>query len=119
MVALKYAARYSGMTSFILTKLDVLSGFDEIKIAVGYEIHGKKVEDFPYDILDIQDAKPIYKTLPGWKEEIRGVTSIDKLPTNARKYVDYIRELLNIPLVMLSTGAGRGESIEAYNPFEG
>lgn len=118
MVSLKHSARYSGLTSFILTKLDVLSGFPEIKVCTGYKINGKETKNFPYEAKDLENVTPIYKTFKGWNEETKGITSIDKLPENAKKYVNWIKDYLGLPLVMMSTGAGRGESIESYNPFE-
>ncbi|MBN1115501.1 MAG: adenylosuccinate synthase [Oligoflexia bacterium] len=118
MVALRYAIRYAGITSLILTKIDILSGFPEIKVAVAYEINGKRYDEFPYDISVLYEAKPIYEILPGWKEDIKGASSLDELPENARNYVNWIVERAGIPLVMLSVGAQRGESIEAYNPFK-
>jgi len=137
MVCLKYAARYAGLTSFILTKLDVLSGFPEIKVAVAYEINGKRYEELPYDICTISDdkavykrlpgwtydictlpgVKPIYKTFHGWKEDLKTISNVEDLPKNAKHYVDWIKSELDIPLVMMSLGSQRGEGIEAYDPF--
>lgn len=118
MVCLKYVVRYSGLTSFILTKLDVLTGFPEIKVAVAYEINGKRYEDVPYDICNVKDLKIIYKTFPGWEEDLRNMSNIDDLPKNAKNYVKWIQEQVGIPLAMMSLGAQRGEGIESYNPFE-
>jgi adenylosuccinate synthase len=118
MVCLKYVVRYAGLTSFILTKLDVLSGFPEIKVAVAYELNGKRHEDIPYDVCSINGLKPIYETFPGWQEDLKGINNIDDLPLNAKNYVKWIQEQLGIPLAMLSLGAQRGENIESYNPFE-
>lgn len=119
MVCLKYVTRYAGLTSFILTKLDILTGFPEIKVAVAYEVNGKRHEDLPYDICSLSDAvTPIYKTFPGWTEDLKTATSIEQLPKNARDYVDWIRAELGIPMMMMSLGAQRGEGIESTNPFE-
>ena len=118
MVCLKYVVRYAGLTSFILTKLDVMSGFPEIKVAVAYEVNGKRYDDIPYDICSINGLKPIYETFPGWQEDLKGINNIEDLPVNAKNYVKWVQQELGIPLAMLSLGAQRGENIESYNPFE-
>ena len=117
MVCLKYVVRYAGLTSFILTKLDVLTGFPEIKVAVAYELDGKRYEDVPYDICNMTDLKPIYETFPGWSEDLHNIVDTDKLPTNAKNYVKWIQKQVGIPMAMMSLGAQRGEGIESYNPF--
>jgi len=117
MVCLKYVVRYAGLTSFILTKLDVLTGFPEIKVAVAYEIDGKRYEDVPYDICNMKDLKPIYETFPGWNEDLHNIVDTDKLPLNAKNFVKWIQKQVGIPMVMMSLGAQRGEGIESYNPF--
>jgi len=119
MVCLKYVVRYAGLTSFILTKLDVLTGFPEIKVAVAYEVNGKRYEDIPYDICSLgAHVKPIYRTFPGWTEDLKGASDISQLPKNARNYVDWIRSELGVPMMMMSLGAQRGEGIESTDPFE-
>jgi adenylosuccinate synthase len=119
MVCLKYVTRYAGLTSFILTKLDVLTGFPEIKVAVAYEVNGKRYDDLPYDIVSLSgDVKPVYKSFPGWTEDLKGATNIEQLPKNARDYVEWIKTELGVPMVMMSLGAQRGEGIESQNPFE-
>jgi adenylosuccinate synthase len=117
MVCLKYVVRYAGLTSFILTKLDVLTGFPEIKVAVAYEVNGKRYEDVPYDICNLTGIKPIYETFPGWEEDLRNISDINALPTNAKNYVNWIKDQVGIPMAMMSLGAQRGEGIESYNPF--
>ncbi|MEI6079784.1 MAG: adenylosuccinate synthase [bacterium] len=117
MVCLKYVVRYAGLTSFILTKLDVLTGFPEIKVAVAYEIDGKRYEDVPYDICNLTGIKPIYETFPGWTEDLRCISDTDKLPQNAKNFVNWVQKQVGIPMAMMSLGAQRGEGIESYNPF--
>jgi adenylosuccinate synthase len=119
MVCLRYVVRYAGLSSFILTKLDILSGFPEIKVAVAYEINGKQYEDLPYDLCALSgNVTPIYKTFPGWEEDLKSVKNIDDLPKNAKDYVNWIKQEMGIPLAMMSLGAQRGEGIESYDPFE-
>ena len=118
LVTLKHALRYGGLSSFVLTKLDVLSGFPEIKVAIAYEIDGEKVYDFPYDISKLEKAKPIYKTFTSWTEDLSKISDINKLPENAKIFVNWIAKELDIPMFMLSLGAARKESAVAHDPFE-
>src|SRR5687767_14791093 len=87
-VATRYAAELNGFDSMALTKLDVLDALEEIKVCVGYEIDGQRVETFPAVSHDLRLIKPVYETLPGWKSETLGTTEFDKLPKNARSYVE-------------------------------
>src|SRR5947208_1747450 len=85
-VATRYAAELNGFDSVALTKLDVLDALDEIKVCVGYEVDGKRVDTFPAVSSDLRQIKPVYESLPGWKSETLGLTEFEKLPANARKY---------------------------------
>jgi len=119
MVCLRYVARYAGLTSFVLTKLDILSGFPEIKVAVAYEINGKKHEELPYDLCALSGkVTPIYRTFPGWTEDLKKVRNVDDLPHNAKEYVNWITKEMGVPLALLSLGAQRGEGIQSHDPFE-
>lgn len=119
LLSLKYSTRVAGFSSFVLTKLDILSGFPEVKAVVAYEINGQRYDNFPADIsLLEQKVKPIYKVFEGWEEPISNLNSLDKLPKNARTYISWLEEELGIPLLMLSLGASRGENAELINPFE-
>lgn len=109
-VASRYGCRIQGATEVVLTVLDVLGYLDELPICVGYEIDGKVTKDFPATI-DLAKAKPVYEVLPGWKEEIRGITEYDKLPENCRKYIEFIEKELGVPVKMVSNGPGRHEII--------
>lgn len=107
-VATRYGCLMQGATDVVLTAIDVLEYLDEIKICVGYEIDGKVTKDFPVSrLLDI--AKPVYKVLPGWKCNIRGVTDYSKLPEEARNYVDFIESEIGVPIKLVSTGPKRDE----------
>ena len=109
-VASRYGCRIQGATEVALTVLDVLGYLDELPICVGYEIDGKVTKDFPTTI-ELKKAKPVYEVLPGWKEEIRGITEYDKLPENCRKYIEFIEKELGVPIKMVSNGPGRHEII--------
>ena len=109
-VASRYGCRMQGATEVALTVLDVLGYLDEIPVCVGYEIDGEVTRDFPVTA-KLAKAKPVYKVLPGWKEEIRGLTEYDKLPENCRKYIEFIEKELEVPITMVSNGPGRHEII--------
>lgn len=109
-VASRYGCRIQGATEVVLTVLDVLGYLDEIPICVGYEIDGKVTKEFPTTV-GLKKAKPVYEVLPGWKEEIRGITEYDKLPENCRRYIEYIEKELGVPVKMVSNGPGRSEII--------
>ena len=109
-VASRYGCRMQGATEVALTVLDVLGYLDEIPVCVGYEIDGEVTRDFPVTA-KLAKAKPVYKVLPGWKEDIRGITEYDKLPENCRKYIEFIEKELEVPITMVSNGPGRHEII--------
>ena len=110
-VATKYAAELNGFNSLALTKLDVLDALDEIKVCVGYEIDGERVETFPAVSQDLQKIKPIYKTLEGWKSETLGMTKIEDLPTKAREYVEFLSASIGVEIGLISTGPERDQTI--------
>ena len=107
----RYAARVNGLGSIALTKLDVLDDVAEIPVCVAYEIDGERVEDFPSDLGRLERAKPIYETLPGWKQTTVGIIEEDQLPENARAYVRFIENRLDVPIDLISTGPRREETI--------
>ena len=106
----RYGCRIQGATEVALTVLDVLGYLDELPICVGYEIDGKVTKDFP-TTRELKKAKPVYEGLPGWPEDIRGITEYDKLPENCRKYIEFIEKELGVPIKMVSNGPGRHEII--------
>ena len=110
-VASRYGCRIQGTTKVALTVLDVLGYLDEIPICVGYEIDGEVTKDFP-TTNKLKKAKPVYEVLPGWKEDIRGITEYDKLPENCRKYIEKIEEELGVPIAFVSNGPSRHEIIK-------
>ncbi|MDE7393438.1 MAG: adenylosuccinate synthetase, partial [Muribaculaceae bacterium] len=110
LVALKYAIMINGVTQLIMMKSDVLDGFDEIKACVAYEIDGKRVEDFPYDI-DSLNVKPVYITLPGWKTDMTAMKSEDQFPENFRRYIEFLEAELQTPITIVSIGPDREQTI--------
>jgi adenylosuccinate synthase len=110
-VAARYSARLSGVDELAVMLLDVLGGLDELKICSAYEIDGRRVTQFPSQIGDLERAVPVYETLPGWPEELDTVRSEHDLPTNARRYVDRIAELLDRPVSIVSVGPDRAQTI--------
>ncbi|GLC78702.1 adenylosuccinate synthase [Lacrimispora brassicae] len=109
-VASRYGCRIQGSTEVALTVLDVLGYLDELQICVGYEIDGKVTKDFPTTV-DLNRAKPVYTTLPGWKCEIKGIKNYEDLPENCRNYIEFIEKELETPITMVSNGPGRDEII--------
>ena len=109
-VASKYGCRLQGATDVAFTVLDVLGYLDEIPVCVGYEIDGEVTTEFP-TTAKLEKAKPVLKTLPGWKCDIRGIKKYEDLPENCRKYVEFIEEQIGFPITMVSNGPGRDDII--------
>ncbi|KPC82099.1 MULTISPECIES: adenylosuccinate synthase [Streptomyces] len=108
----RYATRVNGLTDFFLTKLDVLTGWEQIPVCVAYEIDGKRVEELPYNQSDFHHAKPIYENLPGWSEDITKAKTFGDLPKNAQAYVKALEEMSGAPISAIGVGPGRTETIE-------
>jgi len=117
LVVLREAAIVNGFTSLAVNKLDVLSGFDEVPIAVEWRIDGKLTGDFPMTLDEVARAEPVYETLPGWSEDITGVREFDALPANARRYIERIEAGTEVPVDLISVGPGRDETICRRAPF--
>lgn len=109
-VASKYGCRMQGTTDVAFTVLDVLGYLDEIPVCVGYEIDGEVTTEFPVTHL-LNRAKPVYKTLPGWKCDIRGIRKYEDLPENCRKYIEFAEEQIGYPVTLISNGPGREDII--------
>ena len=109
-VASKYGCRLQGTTDVAFTVLDVLGYLDEIPVCVGYEIDGEVTTDFPVTS-KLEKAKPVYKTLPGWKSDITGIKNYEELPENCRKYIEFVEEQIGYPITMVSNGPGRDDII--------
>src|SRR5437763_3143526 len=109
--ATRYAAEINGFWSVALTKLDVLDTLDEIKVCTGYRLDGEEVDYFPAVSQDLRRIEPIYETLPGWKSSTEGVTEMDKLPTEARNYVEFLSTSISVQIGLISTGPERTQTI--------
>ncbi|HEB84902.1 MAG TPA: adenylosuccinate synthase [Bacteroidetes bacterium] len=107
LVIARYAVRVNGLDSWAITKLDVLSHLDEIPVCVAYMYRGKPLEHFPTEPWVLDEVEPVYETLPGWREDISGVTRLAHLPPNCRRYLDYIREQTGVKVELVSVGAER------------
>ncbi len=110
-VATRYAAELNGFDSVALTKLDVLDALEEIKVCIGYEIDGERIDTFPAVSHDLGKIKPIYHTLKGWQSDTVGTTKISDLPENARKYVEFLSESIGVEIGLISTGPERDQTI--------
>ena len=115
-VATRYTTRLSGVDEIAVMLLDVLGGFDELKICTAYDIDGRRVERFPSHVDDLNRAVPIYETLPGWPEEITAVRDHAALPANARRYLDRLSQLLGRPVTIASVGPDRDQTIFIDRP---
>jgi adenylosuccinate synthase len=108
-VASKYSVTINNLTAINLTKLDILSDLDIIKIATKYVYHGKELETFPASAEILAEAEPIYEEMPGWKEDISNIKKISKLPKNALNYVNKIEELMGCPIEFVGVGVSRSQ----------
>ena len=107
----RFAVRINGLTDFFLTKLDVLTGCENITVCVAYEIDGKRVEEVPSSQTDFHHAIPIYEYLPGWSEDISKARALSDLPKNARDYIAFLEEISGAPMSAIGVGPGRDETI--------
>jgi adenylosuccinate synthase len=110
-VPLRYAVDVNSVSSIILNKLDILSGIDEIRLCVAYDIDGRRVERWPASAEEVARAVPVYETFPGWPEEIHGARTPDDLPPNARAYVEALAELAGVPITLVSVGPERTQTV--------
>lgn len=113
--ALRYAARVNGLDALAVTKLDVLSGLESIRVAMEYEVDGRRTGEFPVDALD--RARPIYREIEGWASALGGARSLDQLPTGARDLLDLITQETGCSLAAVGVGPGRDETIVLERPF--
>ena len=117
-VMVRQACATSGVNGLALTKLDVLDGFDEIKVCVGYKLNGREIDYFPAGLTDQAAVEPIYESMPGWKDSTRGARSWADLPAEAVKYVRRLEELVGKPCALVSTSPEREDVILMRDPFE-
>lgn len=109
---LNYSRMINGIERAAITKLDVLSYLDEIKVCVGYEINGKKLKSFPTDVNKLLNVSPIYETLPGWKKNISNIKYYDDLPSEAKDYLSFISQQSGFEISLISVGPSRQQTIE-------
>jgi len=116
-VALRRAVQLNGVTGLCVTKLDVLDGFEELKICTAYRLKGETIEAPPLNVHDWPDLEPVYESLPGWTDSVRDVREVENLPANARAYLDRMEELTGVPTHIISTGPERNQNIIRHYPF--
>jgi len=116
-VVARHAVRLNGLGALAVTKLDVLTGFEKVRVCTAYEYDGKRIDDFPASNEVLKRVTPVYQDLPGWTEPIGKARSLDDLPTNARRYVQCLQDLIGVPSCIVSVGARRRETILLHNPF--
>jgi adenylosuccinate synthase len=107
----RYATRINGVTDFVITKLDVLTGMDEVPVCVAYEVDGRRHDEVPMTQAEFARAVPIYETFPGWTEDISTARTLDELPRNARDYVLALEKMIKAPISAIGVGPGRDEVI--------
>lgn len=111
LVVLRYAARINGLTDLIITKLDILSGFDSLSVATAYSLDGETITELPIDQESFARCEPIYESVGGWQEDIMGVDTFEALPEAAQDYVDYIEEQSGLPVKLITVGPARAQTI--------
>ena len=117
-VSLRYAVAVNSVSSIMLNKLDILSGIEEICLCVAYEVDGERVDSWPSSADVLARATPIYERFPGWPEEIHDVRALGDLPEHTRRYVSRLEELAGVPIVLISVGPERTQTIErAARPY--
>lgn len=117
-VSLRRAVFSNSLTGLCVTKLDVLDGLEEIKICVGYDLRGERLQTPPMLMDRFGDCEPVYESMPGWQQSTVGITDLDHLPRAAKNYLQRIEAILEIPVDMVSTGPARDENIIVRHPFD-
>ena len=117
-VVLKDAARLNGLTGLAITKLDVLTTLNPVKICVAYDVDGVQRDTIPATIKELERCRPVFEELPGWQEDLRGVRRYEDLPANTKNYLKRVEELVGVPIQIVSVGPDREETIVVQNPFD-
>ncbi|MGE4266630.1 MAG: adenylosuccinate synthase [Deferribacterales bacterium] len=117
LVSLKFSVSINGINLIALTKLDVLSGLDKIRVCTAYEYDGKVLDKFPAELKYLDECVPVYTEFDGWKEDLTNVKSYDELPANAKKYVQFISDFLKVPYAIVSLGTDREQTIKLNELF--
>jgi len=110
-IAGRYSAKVNGFDALIITKLDILDGFETVKVCVAYEIDGERTENFPIDSSLLARSKPIYEELPGWSGSTAGITRPEDIPANAMTYIRFIEDILGVKASIISSGPRREETV--------
>ncbi len=110
-VALRYATRINGLTDIALTKLDVLSEFDRLKVCVAYETDQGRFDEFPRQQRVLYESRPVYEELPGWATDISAARTLDDLPQEAIDYIAYVEKSAGVPVTMVSVGPQRDATL--------
>src|SRR5258705_34445 len=111
-VIARYATRVNGITGYFLTKLDVLSGLDQVPVCVGYEVDGKRHDEIPMTQTEFHHAVPVYEYFDGWWEDISKARTFDELPANARAYVSAVEEMIGAPVCAVGVGPRRDQTLQ-------
>jgi len=114
-VIARYAARVNGVTDFVLTKLDVLTGLDTVPVCVAYDVDGVRHDEMPVNQSDFHHAVPVYEELPGWSEDISGARSVEDLPKAARAYVDTVEEMAGARISAIGVGPDRDQTVVVHD----
>lgn len=117
LVAVKYALRVCGINNLAITKADVLSGMENLQICTAYEYQGKRLTTVPADTTILENVKPVYETLPGWKEDLKQIRSVNDIPKNLARYMQFIEQYTQSKINLVSTGAGREHVIDIESAF--
>ncbi len=118
LVVIRHAMRANGLTSLVMTKLDVLSGLKKIKVCTGYRLGGKLLQTIPATVEALDQVKPVYQEFPGWQEDLTQVTRWKQMPKAAKSYVEKVEKLLDLPIISVSVGPSRQQHIVLKNPFK-
>ena len=117
LVMVRDSVRLNGLTTLSITKLDVLTGLKRLKICVGYDVAGERIDSRPASLKRLAQCSPIYEEMPGWQEDVAKARSIEQLPEQARAYLQRIEEITEVPLSIISVGPGREQTIILNEPF--
>jgi adenylosuccinate synthase len=117
LVVVRDSARLNGLDSLAITKVDVLTGLERLKICVGYELDGKRIDSRPASLKRLGRCIPAYKEMPGWHQDISRARKVDQLPAQVQAYVKTIEEVVGVPVSIISVGAGREDTIMVQDPF--
>ncbi|MBW1689129.1 MAG: adenylosuccinate synthase [Deltaproteobacteria bacterium] len=117
LVIARYSSRLNGLTHLAITKLDVLTGLDTLKLCIAYEHQGARLESVPPELSTLETCSPVYEEMEGWHQDISGARSFEELPDNAQGYISRIEEFIGVPASIISVGSGRDETIITHNPF--